>query len=80
MSNEAPVKNIIQAVTPALEIANSIFNSEKYQNEEKVHPKLKILLSATLKLQQELRKGLFSRVFNESNDTQVVLEFFQYKR
>lgn len=81
MSKEKHTREILLAVVPALEIANSIFNSETYKNEEESsHPKMKILLSATCKLQQELRKGLFNYVFSNEEAEQAVLEFFNYKR
>ena len=78
MKNEGPIQNILQAIIPAMEITNSIFNTEKYRSEDNFHPKLKILTSATLKLQQNLRKALFSCLFTPQ-DSSVILEFFEYK-
>ena len=80
MSNEKPIKTILLEIVPALQIANSIFNGDSYKEDsEKSHPKTKLLLSATLKLQQELRKGLFNYIFEDQESAQVVLEFFEYK-
>jgi hypothetical protein len=80
MKNEKPISNILQAAISAIEISNSIFNREPYgSDEKKVHPKLKIFISATLKLQQKLRKGLFDCVF-EANDASVIIEFFGCKQ
>lgn len=80
MQNEKSIANILLAAVPAIEVSNSIFNREPYKSDdEKVHPKLKIFISATLKLQQKLRKGLFDCVF-EANDADIILEFFDCKQ
>jgi len=60
MKNEKPIQNILQAIVPSLEITNSIFNKNNAEDEESSHPNLKILVAATMKLQEKLRKGLFS--------------------
>ena len=81
MNTESPTKHITLSAVSALRLTNSIFNREEYKSsDEKFHPKSKILVAATLKLQQELRKALFCGVFKEQVDVQVVLEFFTHKR
>ena len=78
MKNEKPIQNILQAIVPSLEITNSIFNKNNAEDEESSHPNLKILVAATMKLQEKLRKGLFSWVFTPE-DAKVITEFFECK-
>jgi hypothetical protein len=72
-------KSILLHSIPTIQIANSIFNSKEYRSDpDKYHPKTKILISSTLKLQQDLRKGLFDMTFSPE-EINVVLEFFEHK-
>jgi len=81
MNKDNPVRHILQEAVTALKVANSVFNCEKYSSDsEKSHPKAKVLFSSTLKLQQELRKGLFNCYFMIQADVDSILEFFSYKK
>ena len=73
------VKTVLTQSLSVLELANTIFNSSKYsESADSYHPKTKILVPATLKLQQELRKHLFNKTFS-SLEIKIVLEFFNHK-